>query len=350
VTRAFDQSARAYLDGSLWGAPEGSGTVRPKDIRVRRVSVKSARPFVASYHYSRTMPDATREVFAGYFPGSVLAGFVVFGMGAGKNQYTRLLPDLADGEYRELSRLWSPDGMPTNTESRLISAAIRQLIGVRLVISYADPSQGHNGAIYQATNFVYLGQTDGGERLVDESGQEVHSKLLSVYRMRHPRMADWPSKDIAEHFGFRPIPNPSKHRYAYAIRPEDRAVLAAMAQPYPRAVAASSDAPDDQSGEGGSQPTLPLHPLDDGRDDSAVVSGHREAEVVEPTPDAFPGHDMSLIGPSEGERLTLSGQSTDFGSDGERAASVDKAHIRHSGDGSGVPCRAHRPATARVTA
>lgn len=271
MTRAFDRDARAYLLDGLWGEPEGDATVRPRDIRVRRVSVKAARPFVASYHYSRTMPDATREVFAGYFPGSVLAGFVVFGMGAGKGQYTRLLPDLMDGEYRELSRLWSPDGMPTNTESRLIAASIRKLVGVRLVISYADPSQGHNGAIYQATNFVYLGQTDGGERLADESGQEVHSKLLSVYRMRHPRMADWTSKDIADHFGFRPIPNPAKHRYAFATNPTDRLVIQAMALPYPRAVAASSDAPGVQPGEGGSQPTSPLHPLND----SGHVAGVR---------------------------------------------------------------------------
>lgn len=342
MTRAFDQSARAYLDGGLWGAPEGDATVRPRDIRVRRVSVKAARPFVASYHYSRTMPDATREVFAGYFPGNVLAGFVVFGMGAGKGQYTRLLPDLADGEYRELSRLWSPDGMPTNTESRLISAAIRQL--VRLVISYADPSQGHNGAIYQATNFVYLGQTDGGERLVDGDGQEVHSKLLSVYRMRHPRMAKWSSREIADHFGFTPIPNPAKHRYAYAIDPADRRVLEAMAQPYPRAVTASSDAPDDQSGEGGSQPTSPLHPLDDSGDDLGIRP-HREDPVVEPATALDARDDLPLVGPGQCEGRHLAGLPAHFIGDADASLPT-----RHSGHRSGVPCRAHRPATARVTA
>jgi hypothetical protein len=191
VTRAFDQAAREYQAGGLWGEPEVVAGGRPRDIRVRRISVRAARPLVATYHYSRTMPDATREVFGGYFPGEVLAGIVVFGMGAGKGQYLRLLPDLRDGEYRELSRLWSPDGMPTNTESRLIATSIRLLDpSVRLVVSYADPSQGHLGRVYQATNFLYLGMTDGGERLVDEDGQEVHSKLLSVYRMRRPR---WPT-------------------------------------------------------------------------------------------------------------------------------------------------------------
>ena len=55
---------------------------------------------------------------------------------------------------RELTRLWSPDGMPKNTESKLISESIKLLPKeVRLILSYADPSQGHLGKIYQATKY-----------------------------------------------------------------------------------------------------------------------------------------------------------------------------------------------------
>ena len=60
--------------------------------------------------------------------------------------------------------------------------------------------------------------------------------------------------------------NAPKHTYILPISP-NRLVRAAIrdhlrpySKPYPkRAVAASSDAPAYQSGEGGSQPTLPLH-------------------------------------------------------------------------------------------
>lgn len=310
MTRPFDDAARAYLRDGLWG-PETDTTGDPRAIRVRAISVKAARPLIATHHYSRTMPDATREVFAGYFPDGRMAGIVVFGMGAGKAQYTRLLPDLADGEYRELSRLWSPDGLATNTESRLIGVAIRLLPqNVRLVISYADPSQGHVGRVYQATNFTYLGQTDGGERLIDTSGREVHSKLLSVYRMRHPEMADWTSRAIADHYGFTAIPNPSKHRYAYARRSDDRTVLNRSARPYPIAVAASSDAPGVQSGEGGSQPTSPLHnPCDDGGDERRVVVGHLEGPVVEASTDPQTCHEPVVLVPAE--RQAVSGSADD---------------------------------------
>ena len=308
MTRPFDDAARAYLEGGLWPADEPVPDARPRDIRVRRISVKAARPLIATHHYSRTMPDATREVFAGYFPGNVLAGLVVFGMGAGKNQYLRLLPDLADGEYRELSRLWSPDGMPKNTESRLISTAIRLLDpAVRLVVSYADPSQGHLGGVYQATNFLYLGMTDGGERLIDRDGQEVHSKLLSVYRMRHSEMVDWSSRRIAEHYGFRSIPNPAKHRYVYVRRSEDRHAIRRQAEPYPSAVAASSDASGLQPGEGGSQPTLPLQSPRHEALVGAVVPGDRQ--VLEPIAALDTADDLvSVVLPRQGEPVARIGQ------------------------------------------
>jgi hypothetical protein len=255
VTRLFDDAARAYLSDGLWGSECDPYAGAVKTLHVRRSSVAEARPWIAEFHYSRTMPDAVKEVFVGHYPGGLLAGFVVFGMGAGKAQYLAVVPDLNDGEYRELSRLWSPDGMPKNTESRLIRLALGMLRGVRLVLSYADPSRGHMGGIYQATNWAYLGMTDGGERLVDAQGRELHSKLLSVYRMRHPaEYAGMTSREIALSLGWTFIPNSPKHRYAMRL---DGGPLPGL--PYPHAVAASSDAADFQSDEGGPQPTLPLH-------------------------------------------------------------------------------------------
>ena len=258
MTRAFDQAAREAAKSGFWPLAKHADTNHAvKSITVRLVPVSAARPYVASFHYSRTMPDATMEVFRGDFPDGSLAGFVVFGVGVSRGQYTRLLPDLQDGEYRELTRLWSPDGLPRNTESRLIAASVRRLpTSVRLIVSYADPSRGHLGTIYQAASWVYLGMTTPGARLVDASGQEVHQKLMSVYRMRHPaKYGTATNAEIAEAEGLTFIDNPAKHRYAIARRREDREMLAEAAQPYPRAVAASSDASGTQPGEGGPQPT-----------------------------------------------------------------------------------------------
>lgn len=252
MTRQHDIKARAYLEDGLWPALPDTFDHRPSELRVRQIPIRDARPWLATYHYAQIVPDAVSEAFAGYYPEGVLAGFVTFGPGLDFGQFTRLIPDIAHGEYRELSRLWSPDGMPRNTESRLIASSIQRLPSeVRLIVSYADPAQGHVGIVYQATNFIYLGLTDGGgDRLVDEAGHSHHVKSLSIYRRKRAAFADLTNRDIADRLGWTYIVNGPKHRYAYANRADDRAILAA---------AASSDAPGLQLGEGGSQPTPPLH-------------------------------------------------------------------------------------------
>ena len=47
--------------------------------------------------------------------------------------------------------------------SRILSIAIkmlkREMPGIRLLVSYADLNQGHEGKIYQASNWVFVGMT-----------------------------------------------------------------------------------------------------------------------------------------------------------------------------------------------
>jgi len=59
-----------------------------------------------------------------------------------------------------LSRLAIVPGVPTNAASFLMAASIR-LLDPRweLLLTYADPSQGHTGAIYRATGWQYDGMS-----------------------------------------------------------------------------------------------------------------------------------------------------------------------------------------------
>lgn len=236
MTRAADRSVEWYGAGGLWGSASGGS---PADMTLSRISVAAARPWIVAGHYSGTMPDATIDSFAGYY-GDDLAGIVTFGPGASIGQFRRLDEEIQQREVRELTRLWSPDGMPKNTESRLISLSLAALSGVLLVVSYADPSQGHMGVVYQATNFTYLGMTTStGSRYQTPDGGSVHAKLLTVYRQRHP--GRWQNgKEVAEEMGLVAIPNPAKHRYAIAVGPRSyrrrrlESTLREMALPYPK--------------------------------------------------------------------------------------------------------------------
>jgi len=68
------------------------------------------------------------------------------------------------GKVWELSRLYLLDAMPRNSESWLIGKAIkyikRNFREVTHLLSYADPSAGHRGTIYAASNWRLDGMTD----------------------------------------------------------------------------------------------------------------------------------------------------------------------------------------------
>ena len=215
MTFIFDENARKNHKRLLEffeqnQIPEGT---RASSLTARLGTVKEAREFIATYHYSKTMPDSTMEVCMGYY-GDILAGICVFGMGAGISQYKAILPTIEQGQYRELTRLWSPDGFPKNTESRLISESIKLLPKkVKLLLSFADPNQGHLGTIYQATNWDYCGMTGGGKRLVNKNGQEFHSRLVGIYRMRHPELAGKTNAEIMKIYEWTYKQDSPKHRY-----------------------------------------------------------------------------------------------------------------------------------------
>jgi hypothetical protein len=63
----------------------------------------------------------------------------------------------------EMARLWIGDEVPQNGETWLISQSIKYIKkhhrDVGIIVTYADPSVGHQGTIYRAANFTPDGMT-----------------------------------------------------------------------------------------------------------------------------------------------------------------------------------------------
>lgn len=71
-------------------------------------------------------------------------------------------PAARSRDVYELNRLWLSDECPKNLESRFIGWCLRELRKVRpnlMLVSYADGSKHHVGKVYQATNWIYTGQS-----------------------------------------------------------------------------------------------------------------------------------------------------------------------------------------------
>ena len=217
MTKWADDKARDNFKNRMFHDEFNYTNEKVSSMTIKLIKAKEAREYIATFHYSQSLPDSTKFIYAGYY-NDKLAGIICYGMGAGKSQYKAILSDIQQGEYLELTRLWSHDNMPKNTESKLISMSLKALPSqYRLVISFADPSQGHLGIIYQATNFYYCGMTSGGKCLITEDGKTQHTRLLGIYKARHPELRELTTKQLMDKYKWTYGVNHGKHRYVMLL-------------------------------------------------------------------------------------------------------------------------------------
>ncbi len=202
-----------------------------KALRVLPASPKAVSGVIEQEHYLHSMPAAPRACFGVYLDGSLL-GAVVFT--SGPRQGFRLLSGSRPQEVATLARLWLSDALPGNSESRVLGFVLRHLrkhTPWKLLLSYADPEARHVGTIYQATGWLFLGQTPASSYLDLGDGRLHHPR--SVYQrlgsnaVRHLRNTGVMATRR---------PQAGKFRYVYLLDPAWRWRLAGQAQPYPRTV------------------------------------------------------------------------------------------------------------------
>lgn len=230
-------------------------------------SHEAAKYAVEKWHYSGCVPNQ-KTVKIGVWEDGRFAGCVLFGDGANAGMFQPY--GLTYKEGCELVRVaLSKHRSPV---SRIVRVALlflnKACPGIRLVISFADPEQGHIGGIYQAGGWMYAGMTaPADEYLV--AGKRMHGRALRSTRSTH-RSKNVPAANVFEWAkkvldpNARQIPGSSKHRYLMPLDAEMRAKILPLAKPYPkRAGSADGGTPDNQSGRGGSIPT-PALSLDPG--------------------------------------------------------------------------------------
>lgn len=184
----------------------------PLETEVRRIASKEAYDLLLNVHYAGRIPSISHAF--GLFIGGELEGVVTYGSPATSPVRKGLLgPDDAD-KVLELNRLCLRTN-PFNGASILVGRSLRMIEGPKVILSFADPTQGHAGTIYQATNFLYCGlsakRTDWQIK-----GLVVHmlQTIVDMFKDRKDRAAA-----ARERFGddFQLVDRPRKHRYVYFI-------------------------------------------------------------------------------------------------------------------------------------
>lgn len=212
-------------------------------LKIDWATHEAAKYACVNWHYSGCLP-AGKLVKVGAWEDGKFIGVVLFGRGATPNLGNPY--DLGQDECVELVRIaLTTHAVPV---SRIAALAIKFLRRsnqkLRLIVSFADQSQGHHGGIYQAGNWIYNG-----------CGQPAKFYMIRG-KLTHPRSIG--AKGLVQNInGARKIdPNatvvdvPGKHRYLMPLDAEMRERILPLSKPYPkRAKDQASTNPVDLGGE-----------------------------------------------------------------------------------------------------
>lgn len=181
-------------------------------------SYEAAKYAVEHWHYSGTMP-AGKTVKIGVWEDGEFIGVVIFSRGANNNIGSPYA--LKQTQVCELTRvaLREHDAPVSRVVAIALRMMRRQSPQVRLVVSYADPEQGHMGVIYQAGNWVYVGRSNA-QREVIVNGRFMHKRSAVA--------------KFGSAAGMTPSKLLYKHKYVMPLDDEMREQIAPLAKPYPK--------------------------------------------------------------------------------------------------------------------
>jgi hypothetical protein len=190
-----------------------------KSFELKLVNQQAALFAVKNWHYSKSIP-ASKLIRFGVFEDGEFKGVIIFSRGASPFLGSSL--GLDQTEVCELTRI----ALTTHKTpvSQLVAESLRELKqgnpGLRCIISFADPKEGHKGGIYQAGNWLFTGASNSVvEYFIN--GRWMHTR--NAYHL--PERPFAPSRV-----------SPGKFRYVYPLDKQLRRKVAKLALPYPNAV------------------------------------------------------------------------------------------------------------------
>ena len=161
---------------------------------VRQIQKEETYPWILKKHYAKRKPPISFSF--GLYKENILEGICTFGPPA------KLMNSgfcIFDGQLSiptyELNRLVISERLGKNVLSFFVGNLLRLIKESCCIVSYSDIDQGHHGYIYQATNWIYTGETEqtGGytyffdndwqhpRTTVSRFGSREHSKIIQMF-------------------------------------------------------------------------------------------------------------------------------------------------------------------------
>lgn len=176
--------------------------------------------FLLPKHYSGRAPQISRAF--GWYIDDELKAVCTFGKPVSLNLCNGICGEQYAKHVYELNRLCRVEDFKEPL-SAFIGAILRRLsVEDWIIVSYSDTAMHHNGYIYQATNFMYTGQTKARTEIY--TGKKKHSRHYTIDDAKNPIRALRTAKNRYVYFCTRN----KKLKYAW------REALNYQVMPYPK--------------------------------------------------------------------------------------------------------------------
>jgi len=126
-----------------------------KEYSVESIDSKETYDWLLHKHYAKRIPSIS-YAFGLYKDGSLI-GVCTYGRPVAHKLIQNALSGTHQDNFLELNRLCVNESLEKNVLSYFVSSTIKIMPKPKVLVSYADTSQNHNGYIYQATNWIYTG-------------------------------------------------------------------------------------------------------------------------------------------------------------------------------------------------
>lgn len=194
-----------------------SGKVR--EFKVLLCDRKEVVSFIEYWHYSKNVNGLkTDYCFKLLDTNEVMIGAMIYGKIGMANVWKKYAE--SESDLIELKRLCCIDNTPKNTESYFISSTLRWLCKntlIKTVLSYADMTYSHEGVIYRASNFSYIGMTSAG-KVISFNGKLYHDKTIRTKYKGKIKPYGLAIKNALESGEAKYISTLGKHIYLYHLR------------------------------------------------------------------------------------------------------------------------------------
>ena len=205
------------------------------NYQVKSIDYQDCKEWFLKKHYLKRLPSIS--FCFGLYNFDNLIGVCSFGNAIPLTMKRSICGIEYEHLVYELNRLIVNDGHDKNLTSYFVSQCLKKLPKPMIVVSYADKSQGHNGYIYQATNFKYLGLSHTQKDWKIKGMEDKHSRtLMDEFAFTENRI-----ELLKQKYGdlLYQVQREPKHRYVYFLGSKTQIQKFVKAlrydiQPYPK--------------------------------------------------------------------------------------------------------------------